>query len=148
LHRRRQAAQEHHARVQLRRQHVGHQNATDKPSIGKTRKVKANTRPCSRQCRNPANAARVDSRAPHRKNSPIARVMACLHSATTMPRAGGNDATPTVVSSSRMYGSIRGRNISRQRAFPRSSRVGAAGDDGNDCAPTTLSSWPHQRHRS
>jgi hypothetical protein len=73
------------------------------PSTGKTRKVNANTRPCSRQRRSPATAARVDSRAPYRKNNnPIARIVACLHSAATMPRAGSNDATPTVVSSSRM----------------------------------------------
>src|SRR5882757_11446443 len=44
-----------------------------KPSNGKTRKVKASITPCSRQCRNPANASWVDNRAPYRKNNkPIA----------------------------------------------------------------------------
>jgi len=50
-----------------------------------------------------ATDADVDNRAPYRKNNnPIARVVTCVHSTATMPRAGSNDATPTVVRSSRM----------------------------------------------
>src|SRR6478736_3396642 len=73
-----------------------------KPSNGKNTKVNARMTPCNRQCRTRAKAARVDNRAPYKKNKPIAMVVASATPSATMPRAGSSDATPTVTSSNRM----------------------------------------------
>src|SRR5258708_34083316 len=74
-----------------------------KPSNGKNTKVNTTMTPCNRQCRTPANAARVDNRAPYKKNNkPIAMVVAWAKPSAPTPRAGSTDANPTVTSSSRI----------------------------------------------
>src|SRR5258708_32017333 len=70
-----------------------------KPSNGKNTKVNTTMTPCNRQSRTPANAARVDNRAPYKKNNkPIAMVVAWAKPSATTLRTGSSEAPPPVAS--------------------------------------------------